>query len=174
MRFRISGKTYDSLVIGAVLVFILFLYASFKKWESDHYRQQMPAEIGLAEAILIDGESGFREGCGVAVFELAPWMKEQLRAHGLAALTNSQQRQIQGANTSAASDWKETPYVETGDGLGLEDRWTVGLSCVQQNSDIVRRINDALRQPGSFVKKQYEAGVIVIPSSGLAALVYFG
>lgn len=32
----------------------------------------------------------------------------------------------------------------------------------------------AMAQPGSFYKKFYEAGVIVIPAAGIAAFVYNG
>jgi hypothetical protein len=37
---------------------------------------------------------------------------------------------------------------------------------------MVREITGALRQPGSFVKKLDEAAIVVMPASGMAALVY--
>lgn len=80
----------------------------------------MPSEVGIADVVLIDGQSGFREGCGVAIFELTAAANARIQASGIRGLN------VDGA-TSPNPIWHETPYIETGDGLTLEDRWTVGL-----------------------------------------------
>lgn len=149
-------------------------YMGYKRWESNWYRSLIPSEIEVGNAVLIDGESGFLEGCGVAIFEITPQMRERMRLQGAATLNGTLAPKTQVRTTRDTRMWVETPYVETGDGMTLEDSWQTGLSCVKTNRDLVRVITAALRQPGSFVKKLHEAAVVVVPASGVAALVYFG
>lgn len=149
-------------------------YAGYKKWESNWYRSLMPSEVEVGRTLLIEGKSDLRSGCGVAIFQLTPHMREQISMHGLAAF-DVLLRHKSGANVKHETHtWESTPYVETGDGMTLEDRWVVGLTCVENNPDVVRKIYAALRRPGSFVKKLDNAAVVVVPASGLAAFVYFG
>jgi hypothetical protein len=150
------------------------VYFGFKRWESNWYRGLIPAEVEVGDALLIDGESGFREGCGVAIFRLTPQMRERIKALGLVALDGPLDQRSHVHSPRASRAWAETPYVETGDGMTLEDTWQVGLSCADKKPELVRRITTALRQPGSFVKKLHEAAVVVVPASGIVALVYFG
>jgi hypothetical protein len=158
--------------VAVCLLLSCAAYLGFKKWESIWYRGLIPSEVEVGDALLIDGDSGFREGCGVAIFRLAPQMRERIKVQGLAALNG---RIDEGARVRRDTrTWAETPYVETGDGMTLEDTWQGGLSCAEKNPDLVRKITVALRQPGAFVMKLHEAAVVVVPASGFAALVYFG
>jgi hypothetical protein len=145
---------------------------AYKKLESNWYRSFMPTEIELGDTLLIDGKSGFREGCGVAIFELTSHMRKRINVHGLASLDGMLHQKAQTRSKLDLSLWTETPYVETGDGTTLEDTWAVGLSCADTDNEMVREITRALRQPGSFVKKLDEAAIVVMPASGMAALVY--
>lgn len=152
-------------LIAAVLA-MLICFIVFNKWEEDWYRKQIPGEIETADVVVVEGESGLRRGCGVAVFKLTARAQARLSADGLAALAES--------SPFTGHPWTETPYVETGDGMTLEDRWLGGLACAHLDASLSEKIHNALKGKGAFVRKLYEAGVIVIPSSGLVALVYFG
>lgn len=149
-------------ILIAVTILVLFLavtYAVYVHCRDDYYRKLLQVELEVGDAVLIDGEWGFLEGCGVAVFELSPQTRSQLRTKGTTALRGV---------------WLETPYVETGDGMTLEDRWLVGLTCAKMSHKLSITINQALTQPGSFISKRPEAAIIVIPTAGIVALVYFG
>jgi hypothetical protein len=176
-------KRIDALIDRKVRILSWFVtclllscaaYLSFQHWESNWYRGLIPSEVDVSDALLIDGESGFREGCGVAIFKLTPQMRERLKVQGLAAFEGPLDPQANVHHPSDMHPWAKTPYVETGDGMTLEDTWQAGLSCADKKPDLLRSIKIALRQPGSFVKKLHEAAVIVVPVSGIAALVYFG
>lgn len=134
----------------------------------------MPPEVGIGDVVLIDGKSGFREGCGVAIFELTPAASARLQASGIRALKAGGLTSSHRLIKDKGSIWHETPYVETGDGLTLEDRWVVGLSCARMSRELSSTIARAMAQPGSFYTKLYEAAVLVIPADGIAVFVYYG
>ncbi|MFK3740906.1 hypothetical protein [Massilia sp. TN1-12] len=178
---RLDRKLGILSCVALCLVLTCAAYLGFKRWESNSYRGLIPPEVGVANALLIEGKSGFMEGCGVAIFRLTPQMRERIKVQGLAAFDGSldqkdhvrpsvERRRWQDEMRS----WEETPYVETGDGTTMEDSWQVGFSCADQTSDLVRSITDALRQPGSFVRKLHEAAVVVVPALGVAAFVHNG
>ena len=167
-----SRKTQTASAI--CLAIIVVLYAMYVSWRNDWYRQKMPPEVGIGDVVLIDGKSGFREGCGVAIFELTPAASAQLQAAGIRALNAGDARSPYRPSKDKNSIWHETPYVETGDGLTLEDRWAVGLSCAKLSHELSATITRAMAQPGSFYTKLYEAAVLVIPAAGIAALVFYG
>lgn len=158
-------------IVVPIVVAIATLRASYLEWEEDRYRQKIPVEVDVGNVVAIDGESAFREGCGFAVFELSSKMKERIRNFGIKALNGP------GPQTVPVNEyefWGETPYIETGDGLSSKDSWIVGLGCGNMDPILGATINTALRQPGSFFTRLTESVVIVIPSAGIVAFVYYG
>lgn len=154
-------------VLALAGIAVTSAYFCYKKWECDWYRQKIPTEVKTGDVVLIDGESHFREGCGVAIFKLAEETQSKIATLGLAALEPP-------VSSSGVHLWSETPYSITGDGLSLEDRWMEGTGCARMDSMLSKSLSDSLSKPGSFVRKLYEAAVIVIPSEGLVAFVYSG
>lgn len=132
------------------------LYRYYKHWEAEHYRAQIVGEVAVADVVFVGGESGLREGCGTAVFTLAPGAGPP------------------AARYPASAGWMATPYVETGDGLTMLDRWQIGLTCAGIGAELGGQINAALKKPGSYVKRRGEDALIVIPYLNLVALVYYG
>jgi hypothetical protein len=133
------------------------LYFAYSSNRNEYYRNMIPSEIKAGSVVEIDSMSGvFGGGCGAAVFEITPDARTETR--------------IPSGSYPA---WQETPYVETGDGLTLEDRWTAGLGCGAPNSETMRTIANALNQPGSYYQKLGLAGLVVVPSEGMVAYVYF-
>lgn len=77
--------------LQTLLALLLVLYLLFKGFEREHFRQALPAQIEPAGLILIDGMSGFREGCGVAVWRLSEATAAGLRQQGLGYLQSARQ-----------------------------------------------------------------------------------
>lgn len=174
-RYALIRRTRRKLSILALCVTLIGALCLGYKWsELNWYRSLIPVEVEIGDALLIEGESGLREGCGAAVFALTPGMLQRIKAYGLGAFGGPPGREQGAGDAHASRAWAETPYAETGDGMSQEDTWQVGLSCVETDPELARTIMQALRRPGSFVKKRHEAAVVVVPAAGIAALVYFG
>lgn len=102
------------------------LYRYRKLWEAEHYRARVVGEAA-ADVVSVGSRSGFLEGCGTAVFELA---------------TGADPPQVR---YPASAGWMATPYAGTGDGLSLLDRWLVGLPCADMGAELAGRIDAALK-----------------------------
>ena len=149
-------------------------YLAFSSWESRWYLGMIPDDIEIGGVVRIGGQSGFREGCGAAVFNLSPRTIEKIRAGGVAALTNAKQARNHADSYHSYSDWRQTPHIVTGDGLTLVDRWLNGLGCAGLPMQLSREIQQALDSSGSFYATTSEAGLIVIPKLGIAIFSYEG
>lgn len=148
---------------------LLCLYLTFKLFERAHFIDALPAAIEPAGVVLISGESGFREGCGVAVFRLSGDSRDALAANGLAALAGAQQaRGYTDAYYSYAA-WQGTPVPEAYSSEG----WPP-LSCAAASDELERRILLAMQRPGGFYTHKHEALLLVLPEEGLIVFGYFG
>jgi hypothetical protein len=147
-------KKPDSTIrtLLACLMPFVALYLIYGHYQHENFRKRLSAEIHVGRVIEFGSEMGIPlGGCGAATFEIAP--------------------STENANDYAS--WQKTPYVETGDGLTLVDRWTVGLDCADLNQELAATIRRAFSLPGSHYKKLDKAGIIVIPSAGIVAFIYF-
>ena len=172
-----SLNRYKLIGIGALLLCVAIPIAPFVayvNWRNDAYRQKLPPELEAGDLIFIDGESGFNAGCGVAVFELGAGARARIRARGIRALDSAVPAAANDPRDRRDLHWQQTPYVDTGDGLTLADRWQVGLSCADMPRELNLAIDRALRQPGSYFMRLRESAILVIPSAGMVAFVYYG
>lgn len=165
-----------SRIVPVVLVaFVAMAYAGFRVWETSWYRGMIPAAIEVDGTVLIDGQSGIREGCGVAIFKLTEPALARIRFSGLAAVAAAHEaREHPGEHYFTFGEWRETPYVTAGDGLTLRDRWLTGLSCASMDEKLRQDIGKAMSARGSFYSTSQESGLMVIPALGLAVLSYEG
>jgi hypothetical protein len=165
-----------SRIVPVVLVaFVAMAYIGFRVWETSWYKGMVPAAIAIKSTVLIDGQSGIREGCGVAIFKLSDSTLARIRSSGLAAVAEAHEaREHPGAYYFTFGEWQETPYVSTGDGLTRKDRWLSGLGCADMDEGLRQNIDKATRSRGSFYATREEAGLIVIPALGLVVLSYEG
>lgn len=162
------------VVSSITLVFAIAGYLAFLRWECQWYMGLIPASIEISEAVTIGGESGFREGCGVAVFKLSSSAQKQIQTEGLAVLAAARQARSHSDSSKAYSQWKETPYINTGDGLTLVDRWQLGMGCARLSNELNQSIVKAMNTSGSFFATTHEAGLVVIPSLGLVVFSHYG
>ena len=169
-------KNFRTLaILSAVLA--LGVYGAFRVWDTNYFKNLIPSEIEISDTVLVDGESGGLEGCGVAIFRLDSTTLVSIRANGIHALDEakrSRKKKFLSDAYKEYSSWKETPYMETGDGMTLADRWLGGFVCANIDSDLSNRIHRALSSTKSYYATTHEAGLIVIPSLGLAVYSYYG
>lgn len=165
---RLLGRLlYRGLLLYCWL--LLVLYLGFKFAERQFSIAALPAGIEPASVVLISGESGFREGCGVAVFRLAPALRQRLAMQGLAALQGARQaRGHADAPYYSYAAWQRTPVSEPDSQVAL------GLSCAGADEALTQRINRAQGSPGAFYSSKDEGLLLVIPQEGLIVFGYFG
>ncbi|UUY09778.1 hypothetical protein LRS11_07020 [Pseudomonas sp. J452] len=148
---------------------LLVLYLGFKVAERQSAIAALPTNIEPAGVVLIGGESGLREGCGVAVWRMSTAMRQRLASHGLAALT--QARQARGHADEPYyryAPWQPTPV---GEGISPVE---LGLQCADSDQALTRRIHQAMHSPGAFYSHKDEGLLLVIPAEGLIVFGYFG
>ncbi|MBC9248981.1 hypothetical protein A9179_01705 [Pseudomonas alcaligenes] len=165
---RLLGR----LLYRAVLLhcwLLLVLYLGFKFVERQFSIASLPASIEPAGVVLIGGESGLREGCGVVVLRMAPALQRRLARQGLAALEEA--RQARGYPDEAYysyAPWQPTPVPDEDSQVAL------GLNCAEADEALSQRINRAQNSPGAFYSSKDEGLLLVIPEEGLIVFGYFG
>ncbi len=148
---------------------LLVLYLGFKFAERQYAIAVLPAQIETDGVVLISGESGLREGCGVAVLRMSATLRQRLTSHGLGAL--EQARQARGHADEAYysyAAWQPTPVLDSASEVSL------GLGCADADEALMLRINRAQGSPGAFYSRKDEGLLLVIPAEGLIVLGYFG
>ncbi|WP_137974791.1 hypothetical protein [Pseudomonas sp. F(2018)] len=148
---------------------LLCLYLMFKLFERSHFIDALPAAIEPGGVVLISGESGFREGCGVAVFRLSGETRDALNNSGLAALGEARQARGYADDYYHFEAWQSTPVL-AGE---ISEGWPP-LACADADEDLERRILLAMQSPGSFHARKHEALLLVLPAEGLIVFGYFG
>jgi hypothetical protein len=157
----------------AVLVgFVLVAYAGCTLLQWRWYLGLLPAEIEVDGVVSVAASSGFREGCGAAVFSLSRDSLDQLRAEGVAALSDAHQARHQSEAYFAFGAWRETPRV--GGGETFTDTQLVGMQCGGLDPELEQRITGALARPGSYYASAQESILIVIPALEMVVLSFFG
>lgn len=165
---RLLGRLlYRGLLLHCWLLLVLYLGVKFA--ERQFSIAALPAGIEPAGVVLISGESGLREGCGVAVFRMAPALRQRLARQGLAALEGaSQGRGYADESYYSYTAWQPTPVLDTDSQVAL------GLSCADADDALTQRINRAQGSPGAFYSRKDEGLLLVIPAEGLIVFGYFG
>jgi hypothetical protein len=148
---------------------LLCLYLVFKLSERSHFIDVLPAAIEPAGVVLISGQSGFREGCGVAVFRLSGETLDELNNSGLAALDEARQARGYADDYYHYEAWQSTPVL-AGE---ISEGWPP-LACADADEDLERRILLAMQSPGSFYTRKGDALLLVLPAEGLIVFGYFG
>lgn len=175
MRLSEKPSLKTTLMVLAVLsVLPLGGYITWSAQQRHWYEGHVPAQIGITGVRYVHVQEGPREGCGAVVFELSPQMQQALQTNGLKALLQATQARDHHDRYFAYTPWQATPYVETGEGMSLKDRWLAGLGCAHLPSDLSQTVEQALRTPGAYVSTTAEGGLILIPTQALAVLAFQG
>ncbi|MDG9926307.1 MULTISPECIES: hypothetical protein [unclassified Pseudomonas] len=156
---------------GVMLWFclLLLLYMTYKMFERSHAIDVLPAQLEVDGLVLVGGESGIREGCGVAVLHMSPRLRARLQREGMAVLQDARQ-----ARGHADDDyyhyapWQALPTPDEGGGLSPI---FLGLQCADADDELSTRIGRASR---GFYTTKHEGALLVLPQEGLIVFGYFG
>ncbi|MFZ5484945.1 MAG: hypothetical protein ACOZB0_12010 [Pseudomonadota bacterium] len=157
-----------------LFVFAVSPFFAYKAFQFHWYAQALPPEIKISYPIAAGEESGFREGCSVAVYKLTASSLEAIQKHGLPFFD----RATQARGYSKPSDrnyhyytykpWKETPIPEGWGGEGSL------FMCSVISSSLEHEIAVAAKQSGAFYTTKDEAQLLVIPSLGYVVFSSYG
>lgn len=153
----------------ALLTLLLVFYLGFKGMEREHFRQVLPGRIEPAGLVLIDGISGFREGCGVAVWRLGEASAAGLRREGLAYLRDARQARGHDDAYHGYGPWQATPLPEAQNSEG----W-LPLGCADAEPALQERILRAAQAPGGYYSEKPEGVLLVLHGERLIVYGYDG
>ncbi len=159
--------------VAVVLISIpLCLFLAWKLFELWHFVGIIPPSIGLSHPIAINGSTGFREGCGIAVFRIDSSTRRKIRLNGLDFLKEATQSRRDNDPYHTFSQWRLTPNQAF-----THDDQTIlspGLECAELNQSLQQQLEAASRTAGSYYAYGPEKVLFVSPELGIVALAYNG
>lgn len=155
--------------LQTLLALLLVIYLLFKGFEREHFRQALPAQIEPAGLILIDGMSGFREGCGVAVWRLSEATAAGLRQQGLGYLQSARQARGYAEPYYRYGPWRATPLSEA----QSMDGW-LPLGCADAPAALQEQILRGAQGGQGYYSEKDEAVLLVLPAERLIVFAYNG
>jgi hypothetical protein len=156
---------------GVVVITVLLTSCS-SSWAS----QPLPDEIKVDSVIGSSDESGFREGCGAAVFRLSGDVAEKMKVQGLSYFPKYTAADPHGG-------WRETPgevdVRSNGQGAKVTFYGLYAMGGCDNKSHPElhsREIVSALEKPGSYYRSggNLEEIIVVVPQERLVGHYYFG
>lgn len=156
--------------VKIIVLIIITVYVAWSVYEYHWYSGLIPAKIGITYAINISGESGFREGCGAAIFRLTNATADAISPKGIDFFNDAIYSRRSKDPYYTYRSWKETPVPNT---WTSEGTWP-GLGCSSVSSSLLSQILVAASKKGSYYSTKDEAWIVVIPSLKLVVFSYFG
>jgi hypothetical protein len=167
-------KLFKKKYYKTIVVILLLPFFAYEALQYYWYSLVLPTKIQITYPVSIGDESGFREGCGVAVFKVSDKTIESIQKEGLKffdgatqgrGYTNPRERSYY---YNSYENWKETPVPYS---WVREGSW---FMCSVIRPDVAREIVKAAKLPGSFYTVKREGELLVIPSLGYVVFSYYG
>jgi len=166
MPIRIKRTAVLLAVVAAIAIAFVMASRWLKSFAEAGYLEGIPDRIRIVEAIASDEISGFREGCGTAVFRVSEVTLNEIQAEGLAFFDEATQGRDKG-KYFRYEGWRKTPS-------GSHDSVLRGLSCAELDPILFADIQSALRSAGSYYTVGYEYDLLLIPSKAIIVLTFSG
>lgn len=155
-------------VIGVIVIALIGAWYLF---EDFWYRKAIPEDIGLSYRISITSDSGFREGCGTAVYKLGGKTAEAIKKQGVKFFEESDQARGHSDRYYTYGEWMETPR----DDWTRSENWSYELLCGGGIGDsLYDDIVESGRTGGSYYSFKDEAVLMVIPDKKLVVFSHNG
>ncbi|WP_298211687.1 hypothetical protein [Acidovorax sp.] len=152
--------------VCALLVLILLPMRACSRWQVELYRQAIPPQFELTEVVHHDEVSGFREGCGFAVFRLSEENLARIRSRGLAYFETAHLGR-DGDPYHQYQPWKATPTAE-------HDHLFRGQDCAGSPPELLNQAQRAISKEGAFFTTGHEQDLVVVPALGVLIYSYDG
>ncbi len=163
------AKLFKKGYFGTIFVIVLTPIVAYEVFQYHWFSQVIPKQLEITYPISIGEESGFREGCGAAVYKLSDKTIEKIQKNGLKFFEGARQgRGYQFDNYYTYEAWKVTPVPK---GWVSEGSW---IPCGTIRESVHREIILAAKRPGSFYTTKHEGKLVVIPSLGCVVFSFFG
>ncbi len=146
-------------------------WAAFEALQRQAYRDALPPVLGQGTLLWHQTQSGFREGCGVAIYRLDDAALQALRGPGAADWLARARQGRDGRPYHAYAPWRETPAPPEGAGAPALLR---GWPCTPDAPPELAAVSVALARPGSHYTTGPEHDLVVVPALGLLVFSYFG
>lgn len=170
MLWVIGRLLYRAFLLGLWL--LLLFYLAYKLAERSDAIDALPAQLEEDGVVLIAGESGLREGCGVAVLRMAPALRVRLQREGLRALQGVDQARGYAHDYYRFEPWQATPIVDD-EGADISPIF-LGLQCADADDELTSRIGRASQEEGGYYSEKDEGALLLLPREGLIVYGYFG
>lgn len=126
------------------------------------YRQAIPPQFDLREVVHHADTSGFREGCGFAVFRLSEDTLARIRQQGPAYFAAAELGR-DGKPYHQYQPWRATPATE-------HDHLFRSQGCAGEPPLLLQQAQRAASQQGTFFTTGHEQDLVVVPA--LEVLIY--
>jgi len=150
----------------ALLVLILLPMKGCSHMQVELYRQAIPPQFDIVEALHHDEIVGFREGCGYAIFRLSEDNLARIGRQGLAYFDAAQLGR-DGKPYHQYQPWKATPTSE-------QEQLFRGQSCAGEPSELLEQAQRAAAREGAYFTTGHEQDLVVVPALGLLIYSYNG
>jgi hypothetical protein len=154
-------------VIGLIIITVYAVWSVFSYY---WYSGAIPLKVGITYAIHISGQSGFREGCGAAIFRLSDATADAISRKGIDFFNDVIYSRKSKERYYTYKSWKETPVPNS---WTSEGAWP-GLSCSTVSRPLLSQILLAASNKGSYYSSKDEAWIVVVPNLKLVVFSYFG
>lgn len=151
---------------SALLVLILLPVKGCSHMQVELYRQAVPPQFELVEALHHNEIVGFREGCGYAIFRLSEDNLARIRRQGLAYFDAAQLGR-DGKPYHQYQPWQTTS-------TGEHEQLFRGQSCAGEPSELLEQAQRAVGKEGAFFTTGHEQDLVVVPALGLLIYSYNG
>ncbi len=130
------------------------------------YRKAIPPQFELLDTLYHDETSGFREGCGVAIFRLSDESIARIHRGGLAYLESARLGRV-GTPYYQYQPWTATPAAKQ------EDLFR-GAHCVKNAPALLQQAQRLVGKKGAFYTTGPEHDLVLVPYLGLIIFSYNG
>jgi len=170
-------QSFNRFILNSLKIFlfsIVCIYIISCGYEYFWYRGCIPKEIGVTFPVGISGKSGFREGCGAAVFLLSSSTNELIEKQGIDFFTNVKHARKSNKHYYTYATWSKTPVPES----WISEGCWLGLGCwnpiISLFMPVRKKIIDAAKKKGSYYSTKPEGEILIIPELKLVVFSYYG
>lgn len=165
------------LALGGWTLTAVFALAwqHFEEYTFEHFQSLLPNGVEITRVDYV-GEGGIATpgggGCGGAFLVLKKETSDAIRRDGIKFFEDRlrARKYQEGLVHYIFRGWRETPLSQD---VKEGDEWSRGLNCMGLGDDEQRKLEEVLKQPGSFWSRRDDSVTVVIPALDRVIITYF-